>query len=32
VPDLEEGFDLLYRVRIDEEGRFVVEEWLEGLL
>jgi predicted kinase len=26
VPGLEEGFDLLYRVRIDEEGRFVVEE------
>ena len=32
VPDLEEGFDLLYRVRIDEEGRFIAEEWLEGLL
>lgn len=30
VPDLEEGFDLLCRVRIDEEGRFVVEEWPEG--
>jgi len=32
VPDLGEGFDLLYRVRIDEEGRFVVEGWPEGLL
>lgn len=30
VPDLEEGFDLLCRVRIDEEGRFVVEGWPEG--
>ncbi len=27
VPSFEEGFDALYRVRIDEEGRFVVEEW-----
>ena len=27
VPVLEEGFDLLYRVRIDEEGWFLVEEW-----
>ena len=26
VPGLEEGFELQYRVRIDEEGRFVVEE------
>ena len=32
APEMEEGFDLLYRVRIDEEGRFVVKEWLEGLL
>ena len=26
-PDFEEGFDVLYRVRIDEKGRFVVEGW-----
>jgi predicted kinase len=32
VPDLEEGFDLLCRVRIDEEGCFVVEGWPEGPL
>jgi predicted kinase len=32
VPDLEEGFDLLCRVRLDEEGRFVVEGWPEGPL
>lgn len=27
LPSLEEGFDELYYVRIDETGRFVVEEW-----
>jgi predicted kinase len=32
VPRPEEGFDLLYRVGIDEGGRFAVEGWPEGLL
>jgi predicted kinase len=27
LPSLEEGFDELYYVRIDENGGFVVEEW-----
>ena len=27
LPSLEEGFDELYYVRIDEAGGFVVEEW-----
>ncbi len=27
MPSLEEGFDRLYYVRIDEADRFVVEEW-----
>lgn len=31
VPGLEEGFDLLYRVHIDEAGRFIVEEWRNDL-
>ncbi|MDP8925784.1 MAG: ATP-binding protein [Actinomycetota bacterium] len=30
VPGLEEGFELLRYVRIDEEGRFVVEEWSDA--
>jgi predicted kinase len=30
VPSLEEGFELLNYVRIDEEGRFVVEEWSDA--
>ncbi|MBD0355866.1 MAG: ATP-binding protein [Rubrobacter sp.] len=30
VPSLEEGFELLRYVRIDEEGRFVVEEWSDA--
>jgi predicted kinase len=29
LPSLEEGFDELHYVRIDEAGRFVVEEWKE---
>ncbi len=29
VPSIEEGFDALYHVRIDEEERFVVEEWFD---
>ncbi len=29
VPSIEEGFDALYQVRIDEEERFVVEEWFD---
>lgn len=29
VPNLEEGFDLLYHVHIDGTGRFVVEEQIE---
>lgn len=28
VPDLKEGFDALYYVRINEGGEFSVEEWL----
>jgi predicted kinase len=31
VPRLEEGFDELYYVRIDETGCFVVEEWSDEL-
>jgi predicted kinase len=27
IPSIEEGFDGLYYVRIDEDSRFVVEEW-----
>lgn len=27
VPSIEEGFDTLYRVRIDEAGEFLVEGW-----
>jgi predicted kinase len=27
LPGLDEGFDRLYHVRIEETGRFVVEEW-----
>ncbi|MCX7746932.1 MAG: AAA family ATPase [Clostridia bacterium] len=27
LPSLGEGFDIIYSVRIDEENRFVVEEW-----
>ena len=27
APGLEEGFDLLYHVHIDEAGSFIVEEW-----
>ena len=29
VPSLEEGFDTLYYVRINEAGEFTVEEWLD---
>lgn len=29
VPSLEEGFDALYYVRINEAGEFSVEEWLD---
>ena len=31
VPELTEGFDLLYHVHIDETGRFIVEEWRNDL-
>ena len=31
VPGLEEGFDLLYHVCIDDTGHFVVKEWSDGL-
>jgi predicted kinase len=31
VPRMEEGFDELYYVRIDETGCFVVEEWSDEL-
>jgi predicted kinase len=27
IPSREEGFDVLHYVRIDDNGRFVVEEW-----
>lgn len=27
LPSLDEGFDELYYVRIDEENKFVIEEW-----
>lgn len=30
-PALEEGFDQLYYVRMDENGQFVVEEWADPL-
>ena len=29
VPQLSEGFDVLYYVRMDESNRFVVEAWLD---
>jgi len=29
IPSLSEGFDVLYYVRIDSSGGFVVEEWSE---
>ena len=29
LPSLAEGFELLYYVRLDNEGQFVIEEWQE---
>ena len=31
VPSLEEGFSELYGVRIEETGRFIVEEWWDEI-